>query len=126
MKYSFLFAGLLFCSFSTVAQPEIKSENKVQKFNKVKAGEILSFNYFIENKGNEPLIISDVIVACGCTKPEIPKKPVLPGEKINMAVTFDTKGKYGYQDRTLEIISNAKNSPYILRFKGNVEKVSNE
>lgn len=104
------------------SQPEIKFEDKTKKFEKTKAGEILSFDYSFINAGDQPLIISEVKVTCGCTKPEFPAQPVKPGEKGNIHVNFDTKGKIGYQDRILEVISNAKNSPEKIRFKGVVDK----
>ncbi len=104
-----------------LAQPEIKFDDTVKKFEKTKAGELLSFDYSFINMGNQPLIISEVKVTCGCTKPEYPAEPIKPNEKGNIHVTFDTKGKIGYQDRILEVISNAKNSPEKIRFKGVVD-----
>lgn len=103
------------------AQPEIKFDEKTKKFEKTKAGEILKFDYSFTNTGDHPLIISEVKVTCGCTKPEFPQEPVKPGETGIIKVSFDTKGKIGYQDRILEVISNAKNSPEKIRFKGVVD-----
>lgn len=121
-----LFLILVFnihCSVFNIflAQPEIKFDDKTKKFEKTKAGEILYFEYFFTNTGNQPLVVSEVKVSCGCTKPEFPAEPVKPQEKGAIKVSFDTKGKIGYQDRVLEVISNAKNSPEKIRFKGVVE-----
>jgi hypothetical protein len=97
-------------------------EKEIFKFGKVKAGEILEFSYPFTNSGSSPLIISDIKVTCGCTKPEYPQEPILPGESAVIKVKFNTKGKIGFQDRTLEIISNADPSPKIVRFKGTVSE----
>lgn len=121
VKFSILLIFLMPAAFLS-AQPEIKFEDKTKKFEKTKPGEILSFVYSFINAGDQPLIISAVKVTCGCTKPEFPDQPVNPGEKGNIHVSFDTKGKIGYQDRILEVISNAKNSPEKIRFKGVVDK----
>jgi hypothetical protein len=75
-----------------------------------------------ENAGTQPLVISDYQVECGCTVMEKPSKPILPQEHSVLKVTFDTHNKYDRQDRTVTIISNAKNSPTIIRFKGVVLK----
>ena len=102
-------------------EPKFKFESKSVKFDKVKAGEILSFDYIFENTGSQPLIITNIKVSCVCTKPLWPKEPVKPGEMDTIHVKFDTKGKIGWQDRILEVHSNAKDSPIKLRFKGVVD-----
>ena len=123
MRTALTLALLLLVS-STFAQAEIKFEKRTQKFEKVKAGESLSFDFLFFNTGTEPLIVSEVKVSCGCTKPEFSKAPVLPGESATIHVRFDTKGKIGYQDRVLEVYSNAKNNPAKIRFKGMVDHKS--
>jgi len=102
-------------------EPKFKFESKSVKFEKVKAGEILSFDYIFENTGSHPLIITNIKVSCSCTKPLWPKEPIKPGKKDTIHVKFDTKGKIGWQDRILEVHSNAKDSPTKLRFKGMVD-----
>jgi hypothetical protein len=86
-------------------------------FADVKEGEQLSHTFEFTNSGNEPLVISDYQVACSCTKAIFSKEPILPGQKSVIEITFDTKGKYGYQDRIIKIFSNAKKSPVKLRIK---------
>ena len=113
--------ALLLIAGSVFPQAEIKFEKRTQKFEKVKAGETLSFDFLFFNTGTEPLVLSEVKVSCGCTKPEFPKAPVPRGESATIHVTFDTKGKIGYQDRVLEVYSNAKNNPAKIRFKGMVD-----
>lgn len=109
-----------FTCFSQTGKADFKFEKKVHKFDKVDEGEIIQFSYTFINSGSEPLIITDIKVACSCTTFEFPKKPVAPGETAQISVKFDTGKKIGYQDRTLEIYSNAKKSPEIIRFKGTV------
>jgi hypothetical protein len=71
----------------------------------------------ITNTGTAPLIISDYKVDCPCTKAELPKKPILPGQTVPLRVTFDTNGKYYFQDRTIHLVTNVKKKDYQLRFK---------
>lgn len=87
------------------------------KLAKVPEGEVVAFEYQFTNKGDAPLIISKIEVACPCTKFEYPKTPIKPGETGTIKVTFDTDGKIGYQDRTLLIYANTKDSPTKARFR---------
>jgi len=75
------------CGINCSAQdagPKFKFESKSVKFEKVRAGEVLSFDYVFENTGVQPLIITNIKVSCGCTKPQWPKEPVKPGKKDTM------------------------------------------
>lgn len=126
MKKSLLILLLLLTAAASYGQAIISFDDKTKKFDKTKAGEILYFEYTFSNSGNEPLLISEVKVTCGCTKPEFPNEPVKPAESGTIKVSFDTKGKIGYQDRILEVISNAKNSPEKIRFKGVVDNKKEE
>ena len=42
-----------------------------------------------ENRGDKPLVILDVVTSCGCTVPASPKRPILPGQKTEITVTYD-------------------------------------
>jgi hypothetical protein len=118
MKSFILLSVLLVCSASVFAQhAELFFEEKLHKFPDTKEGELLVYEYKFVNKGNAPLIITHYNVACSCTKAEFPKEPISPGASGVVKVTFDTKGKIAYQDRTVELFSNSKKSPIKLRFK---------
>ena len=101
---------------------EIKFKEPKCNFGFVHEGEIVTMLFEFENTGMEPLVISDYKVECGCTVMEKPLKPILPGEKSSLKITFDTHEKYDRQDRTVIVISNAKNAPSTLRFKGVILK----
>jgi hypothetical protein len=108
-------------SVLVMSQAEFSISKKTINHGKIKEGVVLSFDYEITNTGNEPLIFNDYKVACSCTKATLPEKPVMPGETVKINVTFDTKDKIGFQDRTIEITSNAKNGLMKLRFKVTVQ-----
>lgn len=78
------------------------------KWDKVAEGEKLEHYFVFENSGKQPLIIQDAKVACPCTKVEFPKAPVAPGQRDSIHVIFDTKEKYYYQDRVIELVANTK------------------
>lgn len=90
------------------------------KFPDTEQGEIVSHTFIITNKGNSPLILQNYKVTCECTSVKLPEKPILPGEFAEVRVTFDTKGKYYYQDRVIYIEDNTKKGIHKLRIKINV------
>lgn len=101
-------------------EAELLIDRAVFKFPKVYEGEQLEHVYKISNPGTLPLIISDYSVACSCTKAYLPEKPILPGESFDLKVTFDTNGKYYFQDREIYLKANTQKETHKLRFKVNV------
>lgn len=87
------------------------------KFPDTQEGKQLSHIFKFKNTGNSPLIISDYKVACSCTKAIFSKEPILPNQESEIEITFDTNGKYGYQDRIISIYSNTVKSPVKIRIK---------
>ena len=71
------------------------------------------------NEGKEPLILSNVRSSCGCTVPEWPRQPILPGDSEVIKVKYDTK-RVGVINKTVHVYSNATDSPVTLRIKGKV------
>ena len=101
--------------------PEFKFDVEEYNFGTVKQGESVTYEFNFTNTGKEPLIITNASGSCGCTVPEWPKEPLKKGEKSNIKVTFNSTGKFGMQDKTVTINSNAKGGPVVLHLKGNVE-----
>src|ERR1043165_213581 len=112
---------LLLFAFAAPAQ-EIKVKEGKKNFGFVHEGDTVKLEYELKNTGNASLIISNTEVECGCTVVEKVYRSIEPGETYIMKVTFDTHEKYDRQDRVIKVISNAKNSPVELRFKGVVLK----
>jgi hypothetical protein len=98
-------------------EAEFSIDKSVHKFPKTAEGVLLEHNYTITNTGTVPLILSDYQVACSCTKAYLPTKPILPGETFPLRVTFDTEGKYDFQDRVVNFKVNTKKGKDFVRFK---------
>lgn len=74
----------------------------------------------ITNSGNDALIISLCKPSCGCTTPDCPKEPILPGHTVEITVKYDTN-RVGPINKTVTISSNASNEPSkMIRITGNV------
>lgn len=75
--------------------------------------------FTLTNTGNAPLIISNATGSCGCTVPQWPKEPILPGQKATIKVNYDTN-RTGSFTKTVTVVSNAANTTDVLQIKGNV------
>jgi hypothetical protein len=72
------------------------------------------------NTGKVPLILSNVRASCGCTVPEWPKDPILPGEKGVIKVKYTTVSRPNIINKSIIVQSNADNKQVVLRIKGEV------
>ena len=118
MKKLVSFLALSLVAFTALAQEAgLKFEKSKQNAGMVREGEKLVFEYPYENKGTKPVIISEAKAECTCTHVEFPVEPIQPGQKGVIRVTFDTKNKMDRQDRIVQLVTNASEKPYELRFK---------
>lgn len=85
----------------TFEQPE-------HDFGEIEQGAIMEYNFKFTNTGTKDLIIQDAITSCGCTVPEWPKEPIKPGATGFMKVVFNSKGKFGYQEKEITIKANTE------------------
>src|SRR5687767_7841434 len=118
-KYLFIVAIFAF-AFQAFAQeqaakkvdgPVITWDKKTHDFGDIYQGDKVEHTFYFTNTGNEPLIITNVHVTCGCTTPKgWPREPILPGGKGELTVAFSSVGKIGRQNKTAKVISNAVTS----------------
>jgi hypothetical protein len=71
------------------------------------------------NTGEHALVIYKVEASCGCTVPEWSKKPVKPGKKGQISVTYDSEFPGRFQ-KTIEVHYNGDGSPENIVIKGEV------
>lgn len=122
---------LIVTSFSFAQNTDsIQFEKKVQKFKKVNEGEIIELTYPFTYQGNTPLNIIPPEVDCSCTTVILPEGKIKADNTYHIKITFDTKGKIGYQERSvnLSFVSDLDHSNYAQKkvtFKG-VVKASDE
>lgn len=93
----------------------------------VEAGQKVEVVFGFTNTGKDPLIITDVQAACGCTVPEKPAEPIMPGKKGYIKAVFDSEGRVGPNYKTVTVTSNAyPDSKKELAFKVQVNRNSKE
>ena len=71
-------------------------------------GDMVEFKFRFKNTGTKPLIVTNASASCGCTVPEKPELPILPGDTSFIKVVFNSKGRIGMAHKTVRILSNAR------------------
>lgn len=99
---------------------EITFAESSKNFGDITQGDVVKHTFKFENTGNQPLILSNVLVTCGCTATSWPRDPVAPGKSAEIAVRFDSKGKNGAQNKIITVVSNAINPREKVSIKANV------
>jgi len=138
-----LYAGLIICIFSagSFAQTQDKVKSEIQQPDQLdEIGgpqmifETLVVNYGDIDKGSdplrvfrftntgiEPLVIKHAKGSCGCTVPEYPKAPIMPGETGEIKVRYDTN-RMGSFTKTISLSTNINEENIVLTIKGNVHE----
>lgn len=128
MKKFYLIFSILFLSNVSFAQesenskPVFKFDTETIDYGKIAMGTDGKRVFEFTNTGKSPLIITRVQASCGCTVPKKPENPIMPGEKGEIEVSYDTKRIGGFS-KAITIFSNAKTSRKMIKIKGYVEKV---
>ena len=90
--------------------PVIVWEKTTFDFGDLVQGDKIEHTFKFKNTGNEPLIITNVQVTCGCTTPKgWARDPISPGQSGEIIVAFNSLGKFGKQNKVITVVSNAVN-----------------
>jgi hypothetical protein len=100
--------------------PDMKFEEEVHDFGRITQGEKVSFAFKFTNTGNSNLIVTSAAGSCGCTVPEWPKEPILPGKEGRINVVFSSEGKSGIQEKSINIVTNCEPSTRVIKIKTDI------
>ena len=131
MVRKFFTLSLLLAAFSMVVNaqsqtgeavdgPEITFAENSKNFGDITQGDVIEHTFEFKNTGSQPLIISNVLVTCGCTATNWPRDPIGAGKSSEITVRFDSKGKNGAQNKIITVVSNAVNPREKVSIKSNV------
>ncbi|ARV07944.1 hypothetical protein BTO04_00880 [Polaribacter sp. SA4-10] len=120
MKKLFIVCLLAFGSFTLNAQ-EFKFEKETIDYGKIAKSSNGVRTFVFTNVGDKPLTINKIQSTCGCTVPKKPEHPIMPGDKGEIKVSYDTKRLGGFS-KSITIYSNAKKTRKVIKIKGLVEK----
>src|SRR5690554_2333028 len=95
---------------SQVSGPVITWKESSYDFGDIRQGEKVEHTFVFTNTGNEPLIITNVQVTCGCTTPKgFPRDPIPPGQTGEISISFNSTGRVGKQYKPVTLVTNAVN-----------------
>ena len=107
-----LLIGTLSLAFAQSAQKqaEIKFDKLTHNFGTITDKDpVQKCTFTFTNVGNAPLVINQAVASCGCTVPQYSKKPIMPGEKGSITVTFNSRGQFpSHFKKTVTVRSNGK------------------
>lgn len=109
-------------------QPIFKFDAEEHDFGIIEEGTVVTHEFTFTNVGKSPLVITNAQGSCGCTVPEYPRDPVMPGKKGTIKVSFDSSNRAGRQDKTVTLTANTVPNTKILKITSEVvsKKSSNQ
>jgi uncharacterized protein DUF1573 len=119
----FVFGLILVCVFSAflvsknlknpaLSGASISFVEEKHDFGDVQQGPVLEYNFEFTNMGEDKLIVKNVSTSCGCTSAIIgDKKEYMPGELGKVKVSFNTQGRTGKFEKTINVETNDSKMP---------------
>ncbi|MBN2031128.1 DUF1573 domain-containing protein [bacterium] len=102
-KFTFLLSLFLLYSEIGLAQHLQYLTPQVIDFGSVKEDTLLQGSILITNSGSDPVTIRNVRTSCGCTVAQALKKECAPGDTVNIAFSFNTKGFDGLVRKSVTV-----------------------
>lgn len=106
-------------SVAPTSLADIKFDKTEFDYGNIMQGDNGECVFKFKNTGKEPLIITNCQGSCGCTVPQCPKDPILPGKTGEIKVKYDTQ-RVGPINKTVSVASNAKSGAQMITIKGNI------
>lgn len=122
----FTLAAVL-CQLALMAQPKAEFKEITYDFGTIKESKgSVKHTFEFKNTGDKPLIIVDAVASCGCTKPSYTAKPIKPGKKGKVEVTFNPRGRAGTFRKTIKVKTNCPDKVSTLTITGSIIPISKE
>ena len=91
------------------------------RFGRLGSGEIAVLRLWLANDANRPVAVASYRRSCGCTTLEFDSQPIAPGDAQQVTLTFDSRGEWGWQLKTLDIALAGGAKPLRLLVEADVE-----
>jgi len=113
---------ILFCGWAVAQNAKISFNESEHDFGVIgeKNGNA-TFNFVFTNNSSDPIVITNAIASCGCTKPVWTKEPIEPGKQGSIEVSYNPVGRIGAFDKTITVyLNNDQSAPAKVKIKGTV------
>lgn len=98
----------------------IKFAETVWDFGTIKNDRPAVHEFEFTNNGDGNLVIVDATAECGCTRPEWPEKPIAPGKKGKVKVSYNPIGRPGSFEKTVTVKTNGSPKKARIKIRGTV------
>lgn len=98
----------------------IKFTETVWDFGTIKNDRPAVHEFEFTNNGDGNLVIVDATAECGCTRPEWPEKPIAPGKKGKVKVSYNPIGRPGSFEKTVTVKTNGSPKKARIKIRGTV------
>lgn len=120
-KHTILLILLMLAVIEGHGQEKLLFEPAVWDFGTIREADgRVSHTFTGENRSDRPLVLLDVVTSCGCTVPSFSKRPILPGQKTEITVTFDPANRPGIFEKSLAVYSSERRKIATLCVRGQV------
>ena len=72
---------------------------------RIAEGDVVEGRFRVANVSDKPLVIVQMITGCGCTTADYDPAPIPAGVTITVKWRFDSRGRFGQQFKSIEIIT---------------------
>jgi len=107
--------GAIFClllALPIVSNAKLIWELPIKEQSALSTDTSIAYKFVSKNTSRDtPIRISNVKADCGCTTTEFGKKIIKPGEKTEVTVYFDPRGKEGFYEKKVTVYSDDINNP---------------
>lgn len=116
-----LIYAIVLCTFVAMADAKATFQALNHDFGYIKEAKgPVSHVFEFVNNGDKPLVVIQVTASCGCTRPEFPTKPIKPGKKGKIKVTFSPYGRPGAFRKTIKVKTSGSEKNTTLLITGTV------
>lgn len=91
------------------------------RFGRLHSGEIARLRLWLANETAKPVVIAKYDRNCGCTTLEYDNQPINAGDAQQVTLTFDARGEWGWQLKTLDVSFAGARRPLRLFIEAEVE-----
>ncbi len=91
------------------------------RFGHLHSGEIAVLSLWLANETEHPIVLSDYRRSCGCTTLEFTVQPISPNRARQLPLTFDSRGEWGWQLKTIDLLFSGSEHSLRLFIEAEVE-----
>ncbi|MCS6981925.1 MAG: DUF1573 domain-containing protein [Flavobacteriales bacterium] len=122
MKKIFFIGIAIVWGVGSFAQPKLTAPDFTVDYGEVEFGGNGERVFKFKNEGKDPLLITNAQGSCGCTVPDWPRDPIMPGQEGTIKIKYDTR-RAGPINKQVTITTNEPegSNTHVVKVKGLVK-----